>query len=422
MEKFCIRIPKLNKIRISLSRESLAQSALFMFLCTEAFRQIIEKIIGNSTLSNYIAIFIIYIPVVFLLINGEFKAFDFLVLWFIIVAAFGVSYILYPQNSYYFTRPTYGVLYRVLRMDRPIYGYLFIRLCYDKKRIMKTVESASVFLLIYYVIVLLNALKIGYWMEYNGAGVLVKRTYSLVYGYNCLLPTLVFLYRALSSGKIRYYIMAAIGFFCIVMGGSRGALLCIVIFLFFYLLRNWKEWSRNYVFLFLCVVGIICCLFIVCEGNAVLINFLKVNGIESRTIEKLLEGSLSDDNGRRIIWNMAIKMIKEGGFFGYGLYGDRPVISSFHYAGYCHNLFLELLVNVGVPIGSCLIGVVVIYSIKMLIFCPDDDWRNLFLIFFACSCELILSMSLWYVNYFWLAFGIGISYRKEYKKLRRTEK
>lgn len=416
------KIKKINTIKISLSNDSMAQYALFMFLCSDVIKSILGVFISNVTLCTYITIAVIYFPVAIMTIRGGFKAKDFIILWLTIVLAFGISYLLYPQNAYYFTRKTYGVTYRILRLDRAIYGYLFIRLVNDKKEIFNTLKAASYVLMVYYVLTLISALRLGYWEEYNSKEQIVRLSYSLVFGYNVILPTLVFVYLAIKNRKIIYYFFSAVGVFCILAGGSRGALICLAAFIFFFTIKNWKLWSRSYLFLLVSLLAISFCAFFAFGGSAVIIEMLESAGIESRTLNALLEGTILDDHGRNTIWAMAIDMIKNSGFWGYGLYGDRPVISAYHYAGYCHNIFLEILVNFGVPIGLFLIIIIIAASLKMLLFCQDEEWRNLFLIFFACSCELFLSMSFWYVNYFWMAFAIIVCQRKEEGKKRTIKK
>src|SRR5699024_2881528 len=133
--------------------------------------------------------------------------------------------------------------------------------------------------------------------------------------------------------------------------------------------------------------------------NAI-VEILERFNINSRSIAMITSGEFSNDNGRSIIWDTVIRAIKEGGIFGYGIMGDRPFIAPIHYVGYSHNIFLEIIVSFGL-IGYFFIAYLVIDSIRMIFFCKDVNSRDLFAILFSISCQLLLSMSFWYVWEFW---------------------
>ena len=124
----------------------------------------------------------------------------------------------------------------------------------------------------------------------------------------------------------------------------------------------------------------------------------------------ILEGSITDENGREIIWQTVIAAIKKGNILGYGVYGDRPFVFPVHYVGYSHNLFLELIVSFG-AVGVLIILWIIGDAVYMFFFCRDRDWRELYMIFFAISCQLMLSLSFWYVWEFWAAVAIAFRYR-----------
>lgn len=138
-------------------------------------------------------------------------------------------------------------------------------------------------------------------------------------------------------------------------------------------------------------------------------DFLQSLGITSRTIRMMASGRAIDNTGRSEIWAASFSGFQENWILGNGVLGDRPYVFPFHYAAYSHNFFLEMLCSFGV-FGIILSALIIIYSIRMLLYCDDKLWRGLFIIFFSISCQLFLSMSFWYVMEFWAAIAIAHNY------------
>lgn len=181
---------------------------------------------------------------------------------------------------------------------------------------------------------------------------------------------------------------------------------------------NNTKWKWLKIFCIVLVISIF-----VIYGNAIvlkLVDFLQSLGFESRTLEMIGKGEISSDSGRSMIWEAVWKAIKEGGIFGYGAFGDRPFVYPIHYVGYSHNIFLELICSFGI-VGVILSIILVFASLRMILFCKDNKYKELFIIFFSISLQLLISMSLWYVWEFWAAIAIVYKYRlKEKGRLKNV--
>ena len=68
-------------------------------------------------------------------------------------------------------------------------------------------------------------------------------------------------------------------------------------------------------------------------------TLFRSSGLSSRTIDYFFSGTFTDASERHIIANLAIDLIKRGGLFGWGVYGDRYVLGNYYKWGYSHNLF-----------------------------------------------------------------------------------
>ena len=71
-------------------------------------------------------------------------------------------------------------------------------------------------------------------------------------------------------------------------------------------------------------------------------------GLNSRTLEMLLNSTITDDSSRGQILQNAMSQI---GFLGYGLWGDRVILNGI----YPHNIIVEILIDYGWILGSGLL-------------------------------------------------------------------
>lgn len=303
----------------------------------------------------------------------------------------------------------------MFRPDCALYAYLFYSLIDSPREILNVLKKFACLDFVYLIIVeLLPALLRGYWMDVNYFGQEEQRVYSLSFGYSMLFPTIILLYFFIREKKLVYLLCSMFGCVAIFTQGSRGALLMPVIFMGLMVISNIIE-NRNIVRRTLKIFGVSFVLFIICLFGAKMLNYFSLyllsKGVHSRTLESFVMGNFSDDSGRSIIWNAVYDAIRNGGFWGYGFYGDRPFVYPYHYVGYSHNIFLELVCSFGV-VGMIISAYIIVGSIYMILSCKDRLWRELFIVFFSISCQLLLSFSFWYIADFWAAMAIGHKYFK----------
>lgn len=409
------------KLTIKRHKSSYSSKLLFMWLMELYFmtiaRFILSKMGFDTGWFRSITLFLVAsIPLISFLIHiKQFKARQYIgsILLFLLVGiGFMFTIIIHPEYAVYFKRPGYGID-RVLRPECALYAFLFFSIVDDPDELLEVVRKYAIFYYIYIVIMqFIPRIVTGYFSDVDYLGRVVKRAYSLSFGYSMLFPTIVFLYIYIRRKKIIYFLGGIFGGATIFLYGNRGALLMIVIFLGLMVISNIidsKNMSRKTIkILFVILLVIITFLL----GEKILqgiVSCLQSLGIESRTLEMLVAGEITNNSGRDVIWNSVIGAIRKGGIFGYGIFGDRPIVTPLHYVGYSHNIFLELLVSFGI-IGAVLIIKICIDSYRMIFLCKDTKWRGLFIIFFSISFQLITSMSFWYVMEFWAAAAIAHKY------------
>lgn len=333
----------------------------------------------------------------------------FLVLILSIVYSIISSYIIDYENRYFLLRSGYGIN-RVLRPDASVYAFLFFLLVDDYNSLYRILKKVAIIYFIYHIVVLwIPSLYKGYWEDINYVGDLVKRNYSLSFGYSISFVCVLFMYYYIKEKKLIYLILNIFCYYLILTNGSRGALLISPIFFVLFLISVIRSKNEKYkhikILLLLLLITVI-----IIFGKTLLyrfMGFLYNNGINSRNIYSFVSEDIRNDTGRSTIWNEVIEAINHNFVVGYGFFGDRKFVFPYHYAAYSHNIFLELICSYGI-LGICFSLLLVLISIYMLFFFKNTQWRELFIIFFSVSLQLLLSYSFWYVFEFWAMMSIAV--------------
>lgn len=377
-------------------------------------------LIGLESIARVVLLLLMYSTCILLcLMSRKYDAFDFIVLLLVIILFFVITYILHPEYEYVYTREYYGVLPYVLRPDNGIYAYLFVRMLKEPEKLMKGLRVSGLLMMGYSILLLFFSLRRGYWIGENYLGETVHLSYDLNFGYNLLLPVCTFLLAGLKDRSIKDLILAVLGIIMIFIGGARGPFLGIIIFGVLYVLMSTSESKhkvRN-ILLILIIGGLVFIYY-----RAILTfagNLLESVGISSRTITKLLDGSISEDNGRTMIWAAAVNCIRENPF-GSGAMGARNAIYKIHFVGHPHNLFLEILIDYGVIIGFIFIIAMIVGSLRLLFAKKYINWRWIYLLFLAQACSLLTSYTYWHSNGIWGALAVAVcACRVYWRKTKR---
>ncbi|MBR5478624.1 MAG: O-antigen ligase family protein, partial [Clostridia bacterium] len=140
-----------------------------------------------------------------------------------------------------------------------------------------------------------------------------------------------------------------IGLITIILKGARGALLCIIVGVILNTLFSVNGKKRYFSFILLTVVAVFLATPMYNDALLDLSSFLQEHDISSRTITKLANDEIQDDNGRSSFAGAAVDWIKKAPVIGYGLCGDRVLIGRTLNTkpNYPHNLLLELMMHLG---------------------------------------------------------------------------
>ena len=410
-----IKIPS----KINLTSENLACIGLFCFMTDNVVKTFLYYILRTpAEMNSWIAIVLMYIPVFLILptIRKRNAFYKFICVWFCIFMICMVTYLAHPEYAdWLFHNEEFNIWLAIFRPDQGLYLFLFLSLVDDSKKLFKTLKWAGIILMLYNVYKLFYANFVrGYWVT-TGIQRGSEGEYNLGFGYDVLLLFVLFTVLGKKESKW-YYVLSGSSLICILVAGSRGPLLGVALIL---LVQLWdslrvKRMAQRISFtaMFTAVFGVVIANF---SNIMMSIGILMQNlGISSRTVMLLASGNYNDDSGRGTIYNIALDLIKTGGPFGHGIYGDRYVISeeTSLWIGYCHNIALEILVDFGYILGGIILCIM-IYRIIRILRAPDSEWRSLYIIFLIAASQLILSGSFWYTSTFWGALALGLRWSEK---------
>lgn len=230
-------------------------------------------------------------------------------------------------------------------------------------------------------------------------GIVVLDNYNMSFGYGLLLPTLV-LYRQKNIISKIVFLFALISILAI---GSRGPILVIVLYILFDVFLFNKKYIPVFFILVLSLGSII----------VPLMDYLDTLGINSRTLAMLYSGDITQDSGRGYLSNIIIEGIVKNPILGMGIYSDRVLLDGIQ--PYCHNLFLELFINWGIPLACIIILVLFVSSLNVFVKITDRSQKTLFIIFLLSSIiPLMLSSSYLIDSKLWIYVGLLLFYHKKF--------
>ena len=406
-------------MRLRIRTESISDLALFLYLIIPILNATMSKALSVFGLGSYYHLivngFILMLYNLVCVKKRRIAVPDFWILYSIILVFFVITYLIHPEYEYWYTREDYGALNYVFRLHNGIFIYLFIRLVNDPKRIIKIIKVSAWPIYLWYCFQVVQAIHRGYWIDTSNRGYERHISYNLSLGYNLLIFVLPFIYSALEKKKPIDIIGAITGISIILVAGSRGPFVDIGIFFFIYILIKIKNSKRKAILLtsVIVVMGFvwICYPFFI----SALAVVLKRLNLSSRLVTKILSGEILDNSNRTVIWAAAIDMIEKNPF-GYGAMGTRHVIYKYIYVAHPHQVFLEILVDFGVVFGTLMIIWIAYQTVRLFRMKGQDEWKAVFLLFFARACQLLLSLTFWHSIGLWGALAVGVCMTKAYKR------
>ena len=290
-----------------------------------------------------------------------------IVLYFIIVALYFLSSIIYPVSRDLVISNSFEVLLVAV----PFY---FVGL------IFKNDEYKEWLLLLSRLAIIIN---IVFTMLSSSSQSVVEEDMHRAY---MLLPSVLYilakLFEKFSLIDLLFFIL---GFLMESSFGTRGPFVCILFFAVAYLFF-FKEWKYKWTIRII-LVAIATALFSLSKYIAgFMIILLGTYGQSTRIFDSMLDQSLlnyENSNGRNEIQEELLHILsKDESGIGFGLFSDR-VFSSYGFSS--HNIIVELWFSFGYYIGSAILLIFILLFIRFFIKVKDNSTKIFGLVFFTVS-------------------------------------
>lgn len=224
--------------------------------------------------------------------------------------------------------------------------------------------------------------------------------------YAMLVPVLFAI--ELSFRKKWMWFFAILGTMITCLYGSRGPILIIAIYLAFSIIKHAKSIGSKIV---VSVAGILILYFLL-SGSYLgvlqqLDKYLRSKNIVLASLNKILYYN-DKSNGRVDVYSQAFAMISANPLWGCGIFGDRI------FAAYSHNLFVELLLDFGIPFGFFFVCFIIVNVVKTIVVARkklgEDGFVFVVIIFLAVYGQLMVSSS--YLQYPLFFASMGLFYAR----------
>lgn len=243
--------------------------------------------------------------------------------------------------------------------------------------------------------------------------------YSMGFGYACLVPMLFLMFEFVQKPNVKYGLYVVVMLLAIMSLGSRGPLVGILSFAIIAFIKINHEKRKNVRIL----LGFLAGLFFVFFSSSLftfLYYLLYEIGIDSRTLIMFANHNIGYMSGRDELYEFFIQEIVSNPFIIRGINRDQAL--GFNYP---HNVFLELLYQLGIILGGLIAGSIVFKAYKALKskHMNTDPKQQLEIIFMCASLStLMISGTLWKLINFWIWIAISNNKSREYKKLEREHR
>lgn len=295
------------------------------FSPTLSLTNFITRLVGIDTSLDTIIVFAVVTVCLFLFLLKNIFLFFRWFFWIFLGILVLFFSMVFHSTLFYFKNVTNDIIYN------SIYFIIGTSICLNYKTI-QTINIASKYsVAVCFLIILVDAA--------NGN---VITDHDMVASYVVLTPTVLLMSDYSQNHRLSDLVYTFIGVVCIIFYGTRGPLLALVVS---YTALVFAFYKTNKKFVF-CIA--ICILVFFYKEILLSIRdvLIQMNLGSSRIIDMLIAGNINDENGRKILQDTAIEYIRESPFVGLGLYGNMA-----RWGFYPHNLFIELFVQVGIPVS-----------------------------------------------------------------------
>lgn len=230
------------------------------------------------------------------------------------------------------------------------------------------------------------------------------------FGYAMLPTTLISLYAMRENKKLLNAFIGTSSFILILIFGSRGPILGMLIFFLILLFIDKKlKIYHRILSIFLLIIGYV--YLFTFDGLIKILNFIYYDlNLQTYSINKLramiIDGFAESSSGRDYLYNQFFNQIMNSPLFGSGI-----GISHRLWEVTPHNLFLQILLEFGFVgiVGFIVIALFMIYQLVLIRKAENELFLLLCIIFSVSFGRLLVSSDIWIRQELWLFISLTIN-------------
>ncbi len=328
--------------------------------------------------------------IVFLLAHKEFfrriKTSDTF-FYFVCASIFLFTYILFPENSSYLDETISPFLLSAL-------PFVFVGRAFNMEKL------AEPFYLISMLCVIIEGINVLVFEVAERA--MSEYQYDMHSAYVLLPHVLMVLWHFMKKINIIDLAVVLLGLFLMMGYGTRGAVLCVVVFAGLYFLFGIEGRKKWWYYLFVVAAASVA-IYTLNSLLEVLDIGIQQVGLSTRIINAYEQDMLDDDSGRGIVHSQIKNALSTSNVFGLGVCGDRVATGG----QYSHNIVYEFLASFGYILGPFLLVVLALFIYKAFRSCSSSDERGFLLLLIGEAFHLLLSDSFLQNSHFFILIGFS---------------
>lgn len=241
---------------------------------------------------------------------------------------------------------------------------------------------------------------------------------NMYVAYNLLPSVMYLLYYASVRLRKKYWIIAIVSALTMFIYGTRGPILCIIVYCSVYLIHRFSKTSSKRKILFV-LIGLVLLAVVLAFDDL----FLKISyfvsdiferiGFSTRIFDFYVSGDVAVSRGRDYLTARVLEEISKNLIIGYGFTGDQYLLGV-----YCHNLIFELWCHFGVILGSLILLGLVMLTVIALVKSRKNKKMFFFVVMLISMVfvKLMLSNSYTLEPYFYFMIGVFVAVNRKFVK------
>ena len=321
------------------------------------------------------------------------------------ILIFMLSVFIYPDRKDLILSCENG-LWSVISVGGSMTGFFIVVNLKDYTKLEKVMGISLWYQVPYLLYICIRAKKVGYWIVKVGNDVF-ESSYNMEIGYKMSLVAVLLVYAFYKSRKLILLILSILFEVLIILFGSRGAMLPLIVYLIMWFFIGKGDNKRREVGKKLVIVAIcgIVMFFVICNigtiSRSVNDFFLRKINYYSRTLMRFINGDMGNSTSRINLWKPILKALRDNIYLPLGLYADRELVGT-----YSHNFIIEIVSNFGM-FGLGAILYLCFQTVKFFTTCKDEKEKMFLSVFISYSVSrLMLSSSFWAEQYFWIYLAL----------------